>query len=41
MIRGRQANNGMHPIADTLRLKFIQRLGAAGGAGRSAQAVRF
>jgi hypothetical protein len=27
-------NNGMHPTADTLLLKFLQRLGAAGDAGR-------
>ena len=27
-------NNGMHPTADTLLLKFLQSLGAAGDAGR-------
>jgi hypothetical protein len=27
-------NNGMHPTADTLLLKFFQRLGAAGDAER-------
>ena len=28
------SNNGMHPTADTLLLKFLLRLGAAGDAGR-------
>jgi hypothetical protein len=27
-------NNGMHPTADTLPLIYLQRLGAAGDAGR-------
>jgi len=31
-----QPNNGMHPTADTTILKFLQRCGAAGDAGRSA-----
>jgi len=30
------SNNGMHPTADTLLLKFLQRCGAAGDAGRYA-----
>ena len=29
-------NNGMHPTADTTALKFLQRCGAAGDAGRYA-----
>lgn len=29
-------DNDMHPAADTLPLKFLQRLGAAGNAGRGA-----
>jgi hypothetical protein len=28
------SNNGMHPTADTTLVKFLQRLGAAGDAGR-------
>ena len=27
-------NNGMHPTADTIALKFLQKCGAAGDAGR-------
>jgi hypothetical protein len=27
-------NKGMHPTADTLLVKYLQRLGAAGDAGR-------
>jgi hypothetical protein len=29
-----KSNNGMHPTADTLLVIFLQRLGAAGDAGR-------
>ena len=31
---GAPPNNGMHPTADTLLVKFLQRLVAAGDAGR-------
>jgi hypothetical protein len=34
------SNNGMHPIADTTALIFLQRLGAAGDAGRYAAGIR-
>ena len=34
MIRYAQSNNGMHPTADTLPVKYLQSLGAAGDAGR-------
>ena len=30
------SNGGMHPTADTLLIKFLQRHGAAGDAGRYA-----
>jgi len=33
-------NNGMHPTADTPALMYIESLGAAGDAGRSAQNLK-
>jgi hypothetical protein len=35
-IRDAEHNNGMHPTRDTLPLIYLQRLGRAGDAGRSA-----
>jgi hypothetical protein len=34
LLANRKSNNGMHPTADTLLLKFLLGCGAAGYAGR-------
>jgi hypothetical protein len=36
LLTAQRPNNGMHPTADTLLLKYLQRLWAAGDAGRYA-----